>query len=99
MNRLWTITVADSMAVETKAKDHLTEITYALAYDPYTHRLHFGSDRLADLQFTVQVYDAAGRTVLRFNASEEADVSSLPGGLYVVAWQWQGRRHSTKFMR
>ena len=99
MNRLWTITVADSMTIETTVSTPLADMAYALAYDPFAQCLHFGSDRLADLRFTVLVYDAAGRPVLRFNASEEADVSHLPRGLYVVAWQWQGRRHSAKFMR
>lgn len=95
-NRLWTIHYADSIASEDTGID--TPIEYALAYDPQQQRLHFGSDDLTSLTFTVSVYDQAGRPVLRFPASQSCSVAHLPKGLYIVSWNYQGR-HSVKFMR
>ena len=97
-NRLWTLSVVDSIAVTDRIETpRQPDISYALAYDPQQKRLHFGADDLSQLDFTAQVYDAAGRPLLRFRADEGADVAQLPAGVYIVAWQWQGRRHSAKF--
>lgn len=99
LNRLWTLSVADRMPDDQLAITSAPDVAYALAFDPTGLRLHFGSDHLGDLTFTALVYDAGGRPVIRFKANEEADVSQLPRGLYIVAWQWQGRRHTAKFTR
>ena len=72
---------------------------YALAYNSESHRLHFGADSLSDLDFTARVYDAGGREVLSFKASEGADVGSLRPGIYVVNWKSNGRSRSVKFIR
>ena len=99
-NRLWTISYADSLALDTPIRDIVgDDMDYALAYDPQGQRLHFGADDLSRLSFTAVVYDRAGRPVLSFKASQEASVAQLPRGLYIVSWQWQGRRHSAKFIR
>ena len=99
-NRLWTISYADSMVVDSPVHDIVrNDMDYALAYDRQGQRLHFGADDLSLLDFTATVYDQAGRPVLSFVASQGISVARLPSGLYVVSWQWQGRRHSAKFMR
>lgn len=97
-NRLWMLTVVDSLANDSQGIAQTPDLDYALAYDPIAGRLHFGADDLALLQFSAQVYDAAGRPQLRFRAQDGASVAHLPRGLYIVAWQWQGRRHTAKFM-
>jgi len=97
-NRLWTLAVVDSIAADDQGIPQMPALDYALAYDPTAKRLHFGADDLTVLQFEAQVYDAAGRPLLRFRAQDGASVAHLPRGLYIVAWQWQGRRHTAKFM-
>ena len=72
---------------------------YALAYNSDSHRLHFGADSPSDIDFTARVYDAGGREVLSFKASEGADVGFLRPGIYVVNWKSYGRSHSVKFIR
>lgn len=98
-NRLWTITPVDKME-ETgigNLEDKVS-LEYALAYDPYSQRLHFGSDDLSALTFMVSVYDQAGHRVLQFPASQGCSVDRLPKGLYIVTWYDQGY-HSTKFLK
>jgi hypothetical protein len=98
-NRLWTITPVDKM--EETGIGNLGDkasLEYALAYDPYSQRLHFGSDDLSALTFMVSVYDQAGHRVLRFPASQGCSVDRLPKGLYIVTWYDQGH-HSTKFLK
>ena len=90
----------DSVAVDTPMLDlPSVDMAYALAYDRTDQRLHFGSDHLDDLTFTATVFDQSGRLVMQFAANSPVSVAHLPRGLYVVTWQWQGRRHSAKFMR
>lgn len=99
-NRLWTLVVVDSLtAPDAIDAPRQPDVDYALAYDPQGGRLHFGADDLSRLTFDATVYDAAGRPVLSFRAQDGVSVARLPRGLYVVAWQWQGRRHSAKFSR
>ena len=95
LNRQWAITAIDSIPDKTGI-ERVTDVPYALAYDPYNHRLHFGSDHLSDLTFTAQVIDAAGHPVLRFAAADGTDVGMLPRGTYIVEWTWQGKRHTVK---
>lgn len=96
-NRLWTLEEVDRVPTAIE-EPRMPDVAYALAYDPTSRFLHFGADDLSQLKFEAQVYDAAGRPRLRFNAEEGCSVANLPRGLYVVAWQWQGSRHTAKFM-
>ena len=75
-----------------------TTLEYALAYDPHSQRLHFGSDDLSALTFMVSVYDQAGHRMLQFPASQGCAVDHLPKGLYIVTWYDHGH-HSTKFLK
>lgn len=98
LNRLWLITLADSVSVE----DGLHEVPgaleqdYALAYDTHSGRLHFGAPDLAALTFSVRVFNARGQAVRTFRASEGTETSNLPRGLYIVTWEVDGRRRSVK---
>ena len=98
-NRLWAITPIDK--IEETGIDQLHDrapLEYALAYDPYGQRLHFGCDDLQALQFMVSVYDQSGHRVLRFPAFEGCSVDRLPKGIYIVTCHDRGH-HSTKFLK
>ena len=95
-NRMWTITpVADvSDGIE-----ETEQVDYALAYDPTTHRLHFGSDDMEKMNFAVRLYDQTGRLLRTFRASDGCSLQGLPRGLYIVSWNINGKVRSVKFKR
>lgn len=102
-NRLWYIAYADSIQ---DIADNINmmpapdeSIDYALAYDPADAWLHFGADDLSAMTFTVAIFDQQGRRVMEFRANEGARLSTLPRGLYIVTWAFNGRRHSVKLQR
>ena len=103
-NRLWTITAVGNVEVEPDPQpDGIDafgrDLDYALAYDPTSGRLHFGADDLSALRFTVRVYDSAGRLQRTFRASDGTSLAGLPHGLYLVTWEFDGRRRTIKFNR
>ena len=77
----------------------LSEVDYALAYDPQSGRLHFGSDDLVALTFPVRVYDRSGHLVRTFRASAGTSLAALPRGLYIITWTAASRRHTVKLLR
>ena len=95
-NRLWNIA-----AVGTVDPDAIEEIEgdidYALAYDPSSGRLHFGADDMKALRFTVRLYDSSGRLQRTFCACDDTNVLGLPRGLYLITWEFEGRRCTVKF--
>lgn len=72
---------------------------YALAYDPFTHELHFGAADVESLRFTARVFDLAGRLIGSFPASGRFSMASEPSGVYVVTWQVSGKTRSVKFSK
>lgn len=95
-NRLWRIESVDSF-VDTPVDEICVD--YALAYDPATKRLHFGTDRREDLAFTVVVYNSGGRRVGAFRASDDFSLLPYPAGLYIVSWTSGQRQHSVKLVK
>jgi len=77
----------------------LSDLDYALAYDPQSGRLHFGSDDLAALTFPVRVYDRSGRLVRTFRASDGTSLAALPRGLYLITWTFAGHRRTVKLLK
>lgn len=77
----------------------LSEVDYALAYDPQSGRLHFGSDNLEALTFPVRIYDHSGRLVRTFRASAGTSLSSLPRGLYLITWTFAAHRRTVKLLK
>ena len=97
-NRLWDIEavgIVDPDAIERIDGN----IDYALAYDPGSGRLHFGADDLGALRFTVRLYDSMGRLQRTFRACDGTMLADLPGGLYIVTWELNGRCRTVKFNR
>lgn len=102
-NRQWLIAYSDSIAETADGigmlPKYADDMDYALAYDPASCRLHFGCDDLSALSFKVAIYDQQGRRVMEFHAPDGANLTSLPRGLYIVAWSYDGRRNSVKLQR
>lgn len=95
-NRMWTITpVADVP----DGIEETEQVDYALAYDPTSHRLHFGSDDMEKMNFAVRLYDQTGRLLRTFRASDGCSLQGLPRGLYIVSWNINGKVRSVKFKR
>ena len=101
-NRLWRIIQADALPEEQDTVTHVTlpePDEYALAYNPQTQVLHFGSETPGQLTFMVHVYAANGRQLLTFRADEHVSVAHLPEGIYIVSWKCGGRTRSVKFVK
>ncbi|MCR5819586.1 MAG: CotH kinase family protein [Bacteroidaceae bacterium] len=98
-NRKWTIEVLDSISQIPSSLETLENFDYALAYNPYAHRLHFGCDNPSDLTFDVKVYASDGRCVTSFRAANGADLTPMPRGMYIITWTVGGQRRSVKLFR
>ena len=98
-NRLWNITAVGTVEPDPDAIDKLNGVDYALAYDPNSGYLHFGTDNISALKFTVRLYDSSGRLQRTFRACDGTTLADLPRGLYIVTWELNGRRRTVKFNR
>ena len=72
---------------------------YALAYNPTTQILHFGSETPEQLTFMVGVYSVNGQKVKAFRADEYCSVADIPAGTYVVVWTCGANKRSAKFVK
>ena len=97
-NRLWNIEAVGSLHPDIIDRIDCN-IDYALAYDPGSARLHFGTDDISQLRFSVRLYDSSGRLQRTFRACDGLSLSDLPHGLYIVTWEHNGRRRTVKFNR
>ncbi len=99
-NRMWHIEAVDEY-IEPKPDmiQDLLDVDYALAYDPQSGRLHFGSDDLSALTFGVSVYNQAGHLVGSFRACDGANLSSYPIGIYMITWKVGGRQRAVKLIK
>ena len=71
---------------------------YALAYNPQTKVLHFGSETPELLTFMVRVVTSNGMLVRSFRASEQCSVADLPQGIYIIMWKVGDKTRSTKVL-
>ena len=71
---------------------------YALAYNPATRRLHFGSATPEALNFTVSVTTLGGVNVATFMAADGCTLTTVPSGVYIVSWIVGGKHRSTKLV-
>lgn len=95
-NRLWHI---QATGTDAEASLDAPSMDYALAFDPQRQHLHFGADDVQRLTFRVTLYDAGGRPVATFRASDGCSLSALPPGLYIVSWTADGRHESVKLKK
>ena len=97
-NRLWYIVRGEELPVP-DAIEGVEPEEYALAYNPQTQVLHFGSETPEQLTFMVDVYSAGGHKVKTFRADENCSVADLSSGTYIVAWKCGAKIRSVKFMK
>ena len=97
-NRLWYIDAGDPVEEEPDLIASVEPEEYALAYNPDTHVLHFGSETPDMLTFTARVYSSGGTQVRTFLASQSCSVADLPQGIYMVVWTVGGRTRSAKLL-
>lgn len=93
-NRLWKLTATDAITAIVPPVAAEPE-NYALAYNPQSQELHFGSDTPGALTFTAEVYTAAGEKVGSFKAGERFSLAAFPAGVYIVKWL----HRSAKFLK
>lgn len=98
-NRLWYIVAGDDLPEDIAGISDIEPEEYALAYNPQTFRLHFGSETPDRLTFTASVFSLGGGKVGTFRASEGFDMSACPAGVYIVTWKTGGKTRSVKFRR
>lgn len=79
--------------------DNVEPAEYALAYNPQTQALHFGSATPEALSFPVRVYTASGQLVGTFRASDSFVMTARPAGIYIVTWAVGGKTRSVKFTK
>lgn len=96
LNRLWFIDGVEKYDEEPDAIEYVEPEDYALAYNPDTRVLHFGSATPEALNFVVNIYSVSGSRVLSFKANEECSVAELRSGVYVVSWNVDGKVRSVK---
>lgn len=98
-NRLWYI-IADEEIKEPYVNGiddmSIEPEEYALAYDPQTQTLHFGSATPDQLTFMASVYSLSGTKVVLFRADERCSISHLPSSTYIISWTVGGKTRSAK---
>ena len=71
---------------------------YALAYNPQTQVLHFGSETPELLTFQVRICATNGSLIRTFHASQPCSVADLSRGVYIIVWHVNGKTRSTKLL-
>lgn len=98
-NRLWYLIPGEELPADITGIRDIEPAEYALAYNPQTHLLHFGSETPEQLNFTANIYTTSGTKVAQFRASDGYDLSQTPAGTYVVTWTVGGKTRSIKLRR
>lgn len=99
-NRLWYITsTREKVPEEMTGIPEVDDIDYILAYNKDSHLLRFAAETPGKLNFTATLYTANGQAVTRFRADQEVDMSIHPAGIYIVTWNYNGKKNSVKFVR
>ncbi len=99
-NRLWMITpTKEQLPIEYTGIRELEPDNYALAYDPITKELHFGSDTPEALSFKVYVYTLSGKLIGKFLANERFSIQQFSDDVYIVKWNCGGKTKSVKFKK
>jgi capsular polysaccharide biosynthesis protein len=98
LDRLWRLEAVQKHSnIPSKVLSAEVASDYALAVNAVTHKLHFVAENLSNLIFKAYIYDLQGNYRGSFRADEEFDLNKLPGGTYLVSWQFAGQYHSAKF--
>lgn len=95
-NRLWYINAVEEVEEDVDAIASTEPDDYALAYNPQSKTLHFGSETPEQLTFTAGIYSTNGKMVRQFRASAVCPVGDLPKGIYIIMWNTGKATRSTK---
>ena len=101
-NRRWRIVQGNALPEKEDTTTHISTLEpeeYALAYNPQTQILHFGSETPELLTFTVRIHAVNGEQILTFRANEPCSVTHLPNGIYIVSWRCGSHTRSVKFVK
>lgn len=98
-NRLWYIVANGELPSELTGVETVEPDEYALAYNPSSQVLHFGSSTPDGLSFTVNVHAMNGMLVGTFQANESFEMKNQPTGIYIVSWCVGGKNRSVKFRK
>jgi hypothetical protein len=99
LNRLWFVVPNGSLPVVPTSIEMPEPEDYALAYNPMTQTLHFGSETPEALTFTATVTALNGSRIGTFTANEEFSMATTPAGVYIVTWKVGGKMRSVKFRK
>lgn len=99
LNRLWFVVPNGSLPVVPTSIEMPEPEDYALAYNPMTQTLHFGSETPEALTFTATVTALNGSRIGTFTANEEFSMATTPTGVYIVTWKVGGKMRSVKFRK
>ncbi|MFA6873102.1 MAG: CotH kinase family protein [Bacteroidaceae bacterium] len=72
---------------------------YSVFYNPELQTVRFAADDASLLDVQAQIYTMEGTLRMQFNSSEQADVSELPAGIYIIHWTEGSHVHSIKFVK
>lgn len=76
------------------------DIDYAVRYNKERQTVGFVSpDIQAMATVDVRIYTTGGYLLYTFKATTEQSLSHLPGGTYIISWEWGGRKHSVRFLK
>ena len=98
-NRLWSVMrIAKKNAMPDAVNSLKAQADYRLVYSNNS-QLHFVASDLSALIFKARIHDLNGRLWGTFRGDETFDMSSLPGGTYIISWQADGRNRSAKIYK
>ncbi len=95
-NRLWRMVRSEELPNEVTGLSLAEPEEYALAYNPQTRELHFGSSNPEGLTFVVSVYALGGQLVGTFRADSRFSMNAKPAGVYMIRWSVGGRQRTAK---
>lgn len=99
-NRLWYIqkdTPKDQIGGVGIATPSATE--YSVFYNPELQIVRFAAEDASLLNVQAKIYTMEGTLRIQFNSSEQADVSTLSAGVYIIHWTEGSHVHTIKFVK
>ncbi len=97
-NRHWRI-IRDELKENSGIEGLTAEMDYVVTYSPSASVIRFISDGDAPLTGTYSIVNLGGITVKSGQIAESLDVSALPAGMYLLAWEAAGHYNTIKFVK
>ncbi|MDD4821467.1 MAG: CotH kinase family protein [Bacteroidales bacterium] len=72
---------------------------YSIFYDPNRQVIHWVTSNGESLPLVVEIYSVQGMLMIKKEADESIDVSSLAKGNYILRWLENGKVRSVKFVK